>query len=131
MTRECKALALAAGAMLAAMGGAWALGHTLQAATHANSHEQPAVAETWLITPPPPDPAMAASGQKLFLNSCAHCHGADARGDEGPDLHALQISDRRIANVIKNGIKGEMPAFAKKHDAAETAELVAYVRSLE
>jgi mono/diheme cytochrome c family protein len=27
------------------------------------------------------------SGRTLFLKNCAHCHGADAHGDEGPDLH--------------------------------------------
>ena len=23
----------------------------------------------------------------MFLMNCAHCHGDDTRGDEGPDLH--------------------------------------------
>jgi mono/diheme cytochrome c family protein len=74
---------------------------------------------------------MVAVGRKLFLNSCAHCHGVDASGDEGPDLHDLQMSDRHIVNVIKNGFKGEMPSFAKKHSDAEIAEILAYVRSLK
>src|SRR5262245_7731659 len=58
--------------------------------------------------------ADAAQGQHLFLMNCAHCHGDDARGDEGPDLHDLHKSDQRIHQVIANGIKGEMPSFAKK-----------------
>jgi mono/diheme cytochrome c family protein len=70
-------------------------------------------------------------GRTLFLQSCAHCHGGDARGDEGPDLHDLWVSDRRIATVMRNGIKGEMPSFAKKHDPLEIALLVSYVRSLK
>ncbi len=67
----------------------------------------------------------------MFLDSCAHCHGADARGDEGPDLHGAQVSDRYIARIIAHGIPGEMPAFAKKHDSADIATLTAYVRSLD
>ena len=63
--------------------------------------------------------------------SCAHCHGADATGDEGPDLHGVQVSDRYIAHIISHGIKGEMPSFAKKHGAADIGRLTAYVRSLE
>ena len=31
-----------------------------------------------------------------------HEVGLDAHGDEGPDLHELEISDRRIVNVIKH-----------------------------
>jgi len=54
-----------------------------------------------------------AMGRKLFFDNCAHCHAVDARGDEGPELHALDMSDRRIATVVRQGIKGEMPSFAK------------------
>ncbi len=130
MTREKKALGAAILASGLALGGAFVFGKTLQQQARADSHQQPAVAETWLFSPPAPSPEMAVAGQKLFLNSCAHCHGADAHGDEGPDLHGVQVSDRRIVNVIKNGIQGEMPSFAKKHSEAEIAELLAYVRSL-
>ena len=56
----------------------------------------------------------AAQGRHLFLMNCAHCHGDDARGDEGPDLHNLHRSDARIHDVITVGIKGEMPSFGKK-----------------
>src|SRR5881398_2874468 len=38
----------------------------------------------------------AAQGRHLFVMNCAHCHGDDARGDEGPDLHNLHKSDARI-----------------------------------
>ena len=58
--------------------------------------------------------ADAAQGRHLFVMNCAHCHGDDARGDEGPDLHNLHRSDARIHEVITAGIKGEMPSFGKK-----------------
>ncbi len=72
----------------------------------------------------------ARRGYELFSMNCAHCHGADARGDEGPDLHGLTKSDARIAALIKNGIKGEMPKFGSKLSEADVQALVTYLRSL-
>jgi len=75
-------------------------------------------------------PQLLAQGAGFFAQSCADCHGDDAHGDEGPDLHNLAISDGRIASQIKNGTKDEMPSFAKKYGDPQIAALVAYVRSL-
>jgi mono/diheme cytochrome c family protein len=124
-----RAFCLSAAASLVALGAAFALGGELQRRARVESHELP----PWPGLPVPPGAtptSLSAAGRKLFLNSCAHCHGADARGDEGPDLHALEVSDRRIATVIRGGIKGEMPSFAKKHSPEEIAALIAYLRSL-
>jgi mono/diheme cytochrome c family protein len=85
-------------------------------------------------SPPPPlvdSAARIAQGRAYFTASCAHCHADDATGDEGPDLHKLKISDAHIALLVKNGIKGEMPTFAKKYDDAQIATIAAYLRSLE
>jgi cytochrome c oxidase cbb3-type subunit 3 len=70
------------------------------------------------------------AGQKLFLKNCAHCHGADARGDEGPDLHNLDWTDEQIAARIRNGKKGQMIAFAGKFSTEEINEVIAYLRTL-
>ena len=70
-------------------------------------------------------------GHKLFERNCAHCHGDDARGDEGPDLHNLKLSDARIAKRIREGIKGEMPRFGSKLNDADIQALIAYLRSLK
>jgi mono/diheme cytochrome c family protein len=75
--------------------------------------------------------ADATQGRQLFLMNCAHCHGDDARGDEGPDLHNLHRSDARIYQVITAGIKGEMPSFGKKLGEPEVRELTAYLRTLQ
>jgi mono/diheme cytochrome c family protein len=72
-----------------------------------------------------------ALGRTLFLNSCAHCHGPDAGGDEGPDLRHAGITSGRVAKVVKNGIKGEMPSFAKKHNDRDVSALTAYILSLQ
>jgi mono/diheme cytochrome c family protein len=81
----------------------------------------------------PPDPA-PARGRQLFVQSCAHCHGDDARGrgedGDGPDLYRLAIGNARISAVIRTGIPEEMPSFAKKLGPAEVEALTAYLRSL-
>jgi hypothetical protein len=42
----------------------------------------------------------------------------------------LRISDARIRAVVRAGIPGEMPSFAKKHTPSDTADLIGYLRSL-
>jgi mono/diheme cytochrome c family protein len=71
-----------------------------------------------------------AAGAKLFSLNCAHCHGIDATGDEGPDLHKVTKTDDRIKSTILNGVKGEMPAFGKKLTEDDATTLVTFIRSL-
>lgn len=73
---------------------------------------------------------LAAQGAKLFSFNCAHCHGVDATGDEGPDLHGLTKADSRLKSIILNGVKGEMPAFSKKFKDPDVEALVAFLRTL-
>ena len=79
---------------------------------------------------PPELTTDAAQGRHLFLMNCAHCHGDDAHGDEGPDLHNLHRNDARIHEVITAGIKGEMPSFGKKLGDPDVRQLIAYLRTL-
>jgi len=76
-------------------------------------------------------PALVAAGQKLFLKNCAHCHGADAQGDEGPDLHNLDWADETIATRIRNGKKGQMPAFAGKLSPDDIRAVIVYLHTLK
>jgi mono/diheme cytochrome c family protein len=79
-------------------------------------------------------PAMesqAKAGASLFGRNRAHCHGDDARGDEGPSLYELTRSNARIATVIKEGIKGEMPRFGDKFSEADIQSLIAFLRTLK
>jgi mono/diheme cytochrome c family protein len=125
-----RAVAIAALVAGLALGAACTAGAVLRARAAATSHELP---------PAAPAPTLGAAersalvdrGRALFTGSCSHCHGLDARGDEGPDLHGVQMSDRHLARVIRDGIRGEMPSFAKKHDANDVAALIAFLRSLE
>jgi mono/diheme cytochrome c family protein len=75
--------------------------------------------------------AIVTPGRALFLKNCAHCHGADGHGDDGPDLHGLDDSDEWIANRIRNGKKGQMTAFAGKLQPADIDALIAYLRTLK
>jgi mono/diheme cytochrome c family protein len=112
-----------------ALASAWTVGRVVHAAALRTSHEHP-VADSWLEPATPTSPLMVSRGRKLFLGSCAHCHGADASGDEGPDLHGLEVSDRYIAHMITFGEPHEMPSFAKKHGAADISAITAYLRTL-
>ena len=84
------------------------------------------------------DPAAMAIGERLFANTCAQCHGADARGSKGfPDL--TQAGASRLATstpesieaTITNGRTGNMPVMAPAVGTAEDVKNVAnYVLSL-
>lgn len=57
----------------------------------------------------------AASGNDLYASTCAACHGADARGSVGPDIHC----NRSIHDTVRNGRVGPlgtMPAFPSLSD---------------
>jgi mono/diheme cytochrome c family protein len=75
--------------------------------------------------------AVPIAARKLFLNNCAHCHSADASGDEGPDLHRLDLTNAQITARIQNGKKGQMTAFAGKLTPGEISALVLYLRTLK
>jgi mono/diheme cytochrome c family protein len=122
------ALALASASL--ALASAIGLSSGLRHAESLTSRQQP-TPEDWLGTPTLRSPALIMRGRALFLSSCAHCHGADATGDEGPDLHDVEVSDRYISNIITQGMKGEMPSFKKKLGRDDIVSLTAYVRSLD
>jgi mono/diheme cytochrome c family protein len=81
-------------------------------------------------TSTPEQRGSAAAGNQLFLKNCAHCHGADAHGDEGPDLHNLDWTDEQISRRIRDGKKGQMTAFAGKFSSQQVGDVVAYLRTL-
>jgi len=121
---ELKRIVFGSVAALIAIGVAFAAGEVVQAKATITS----GATEESLI---PPAGTLARRGYELFLLNCAHCHGDDARGDEGPDLHRVTRSDARIASMIKNGVKGEMPKFGAKLGDGDVQALVAFIRSLK
>lgn len=82
------------------------------------------------------DPAAVATGQRLFANNCAACHGADAHG--GPGFPNLADQDWLFGgepDTIKTSILGGrmamMPAFAPALGGDQgVKEVIQYVLSL-
>ena len=124
LSLEGKGMILGTVSGLAALGIAFAAGEVIQ------RQPDPAFAATEASVIPPPG-TTANRGYKLYMMNCAHCHGVDARGDEGPDLHVMTKSDNRIVTIIQNGIKGEMPKFNAKLNDTDTRALVAFIRTLK
>lgn len=84
------------------------------------------------------DPQAMAIGERLFLNTCAQCHGSDARGSKGfPNL--AQSTDSwlgagtpdYIEATITNGRQGNMPVMGPAVGTPDDVRNVAqYVLSL-
>ncbi len=119
---KAKILGIVSG--LAAIGMAFAAGEMLQHSSAGSAAGGDGLAI-------PPAGTLEQKGYTLFMQNCAHCHGSDARGDEGPDLHGVAKSDARIASLIKDGKKGEMPKFSTKLNDTEVQALIAFIRSLK
>jgi cytochrome c oxidase cbb3-type subunit 3 len=76
-----------------------------------------------------------ATGQRLFANSCAMCHGSDARGAKGfPNLAdgnwQYGGSFETVMQSISDGRAGVMPVMVGGLDDTAITELVVYVQSL-
>src|SRR5438552_1165474 len=112
LSLQLKGIILGIVAGLAAIGIAFAAAEMFQPKPAAASGATEA-----LVIPPAGTPAN--QGYKLFMLNCAHCHGADARGDEGPDLRSeehtseLQSPDHLVCRLL-----------LEKKKKAEVAEAV-------
>ena len=77
----------------------------------------------------------SSTGRELFLNSCARCHGDDAKGDKGPDLtnprrqSKWASSNEPLVNKINKGGLF-MPKFGKKLTPEQIKEIADYIRTL-
>lgn len=76
-----------------------------------------------------------ATGQRLFANSCAMCHGSDARGARSfPNLTDSDWlyggSFDTIMQTLENGRAGAMPVMVAGLDDKAIGELVVYVQSM-
>lgn len=130
MSIEVKAICLGLAAALGLLGVAFGLSPLLRPGKAAGGQREqptntiPIRAEAGLEGQP-------RRGYSLFDHNCASCHGDNARGDEGPSLYNLVKSDARLTTIIKGGIKGEMPSFARKFTDSDVQALIAYLRTLK
>lgn len=82
------------------------------------------------------DPAAVEEGKKVFLSTCAACHGQNGEGIVGPNLtdrywiHGAKPSE--IAVSVTNGYaeKG-MPSWGKPLGPDKVKKVVAYVTTLK
>jgi cytochrome c553 len=108
---------------------------------HMLKHE---LGENYNLPVPEANSEQLASGQTIFNESCAACHGRGGKGD-GPaatalkqkpaDLtdaeHSKYYSDQGRIYIIKNGIAGTpMSGWKQTLDEREIQSVYAYIRSL-
>lgn len=81
------------------------------------------------------DPAVLASGQTIFKNTCAACHGDHAQGNVGPNLtddywlHGGKIND--LFKTIKYGVLAKgMPTWEKQLTPKQISDVANYIKSL-
>ena len=82
-----------------------------------------------------------AAGQKIYLKTCALCHGKSGDAD-GPavielNIHPAKLSDPKLATESDGSLfwkittgKKPMPAFGKRFSETDRWHLVHYIRTL-
>jgi mono/diheme cytochrome c family protein len=84
-----------------------------------------------------PNQGQAASpsdidGETMFATSCGFCHQSGGRAlGKGPKLAGTARSDDFIAERIRKGKPGAMPAFGPVFSESQVMAIVAYIRTLE
>jgi len=81
----------------------------------------------------PLSPADVEDGQRLFVGSCANCHGPDGDAVPGVDLGHGQFrrasTDDELVDIIRRGVPGTaMPPG--NYSNTQATQIVAYLRSL-
>jgi mono/diheme cytochrome c family protein len=101
--------------------------------------------QTQLANPVPRTVESVSIGQSLYVNNCASCHGADARGGGplstttpvpapplvGPGSHLGAHTDGDLHYLISFGMPGGMPAWSGTLTDQQIWHIVNYMRSLQ
>lgn len=134
MRVEIKGLVAALIAMVVVLGGAFGLSaiivsHTHQAPFQSMSSSMAADKQK-MSSSMTASVQLVATGATLFTQACSSCHGAKGQGLIGPSLYNSDLTDDKIASIIKNGVKGRMPGFPQ-YKEPQVQALTAYIRSLK
>jgi putative heme-binding domain-containing protein len=75
------------------------------------------------------NPEELEKGKQTFELTCSTCHGLDGGGAMGPNIQGIpfRLGVDAVANIIKNGMPGGMPAFGGQLDAHEIKQIVGYL----
>jgi mono/diheme cytochrome c family protein len=88
----------------------------------------------------PRDQSPTGRGARVFVRTCAGCHGADGKGVmrigltkpprdlTNPEFHA-QVTDEQLRRVIRVG-KNQMPAFGGLMGDEDLSNVIAFIRTL-
>lgn len=147
MRIEIKGLLAALAAMIVVLGGAFGLSAIIVSRSHQAPFQSMSASmkadkqtmgtsmkadkQTMNASMNAGEQAQLVQGHQFFTQSCASCHGANGQGAFGPSLYNSDLPDARIATIIKNGVKGRMPAFGSKYKDPQVQALTVYIRSLK
>ncbi len=87
------------------------------------------------VNPYHEQPDAVAAGRRIFLDHCAHCHGADAEGTKKrPSLKSARVQQEATEGdlhwLLVNGNRGQgMPSWIKLGDP-QIWQVICYVKSL-
>ncbi len=98
--------------------------------------------------PPPIDEKLAAEGERLYLASCAACHGVDLAGDPNWKIprddgtypppphdasgHTWHHPTSQLVDIVLSGtteLGGTMPGFAGRLDEEQIRAILEYFRT--
>jgi mono/diheme cytochrome c family protein len=69
-------------------------------------------------------------GANIFKQNCATCHGLEAAGEVGPDLHGVSRHKSPV-QLIRQVISGQTPPMPQfQPNARDMADLLAFLESL-
>lgn len=75
--------------------------------------------------------AVLPEGKALYMQHCAQCHGAELKGDVGPDLRDMDQPDSAVFGIIYSGTPDTgMPGFGGTLGKERTWKLVTYLKSV-
>lgn len=78
------------------------------------------------------EPAEGATGEEIYQELCASCHGGDLGGAVGPPLgpgsNSSDQPDEFLEVTITSG-RGRMPSFSSTLDQEQLDRLIGYIRT--
>jgi putative heme-binding domain-containing protein len=88
---------------------------------------------------PPPGPPVKLgpldpeAGKALFSANCSTCHGIDASGENGPNLHGVpgQLGDSVVSGIIRRGIPGTGMPSSYILSEQDAANIVAFLHTFD